>query len=150
MGRPPLTSDAVRRRTMSRVKSKDTSIEIALRKALWHSGIRYRKHYSKLPGVPDIAITKHHIAVFCDGDFWHGKDWESKKSRIKSNSDYWINKIERNMSRDRCNDWLLYCMGWTVIRFWGSEIDKDPVDCVNKVKNAIIQKKIDNYDSYSD
>jgi DNA mismatch endonuclease (patch repair protein) len=59
---------------MSRVKNKDTSIEITLRKALWHSGIRYRKNYTKLPGKPDIAITKYRIAVFCDGEFWHGKD----------------------------------------------------------------------------
>ena len=77
-----------RRKCMSRIKSKNTSIEILLRKALWREGIRYRKNLKSLPGKPDIAITKYKIAVFCDGELWHGKDWEEKKNTIKSNRDF--------------------------------------------------------------
>ena len=90
-----------RRKNMQAIRSKDTSIEVALRTALWHRGIRYRKNYNQLPGKPDIAITKHKIAVFCDSDYWHGYDWENRHQKIKSNRDYWIPKIERNMARDK-------------------------------------------------
>jgi DNA mismatch endonuclease (patch repair protein) len=150
MGKSPPTDDIKRRHTMSRIKSKNTSIELTLRKALWRSGVRYRKNYAKLPGVPDIAITKYQIAVFCDGDFWHGKDWEKKKTKIKSNRDYWIEKIERNMSRDRQNEWAVYCMGWMVIRFWGSEIQKQLSSCVNEIMCAIIQRKVESIDHLDD
>ena len=92
------TDDVIRSRTMSRIKSKDTSIEVALRKALWNAGIRYRKNYRKLPGTPDIAITKHKVAVFCDGEFWHGKDWESKKDKIHSNRDFWIKRLSATLT----------------------------------------------------
>ncbi len=90
-----------RRKNMQAIRSKDTSIEVALRRALWQEGIRYRKNYKELPGKPDIAITKHKIAVFCDSEFWHGYDWENNKYRIKSNHDYWLPKIERNIQRDQ-------------------------------------------------
>ena len=111
MGKSPPTDDANRRYIMSRIRNKDTSIEVSLRKALWGAGIRYRKNYREIPGAPDIAITKYQIAIFCDGEFWHGKDWETKKARIKSNRDYWIEKIERNINRDSETDRTLYGMG---------------------------------------
>ena len=79
-----------RRKNMQAIRSTDTSIEIALRTALWHRGVRYRKNYKQLPGKPDIAITKYRIVVFCDSDYWHGYDWENRHQRIKSNRDYWI------------------------------------------------------------
>jgi len=145
MGKSPPTDDIKRQRTMSRIKNKNTSIEIMLRKALWHSGIRYRINYRKLPGAPDIAITKHKIAIFCDGEFWHGKDWEQKKSKLKNNREYWVNKIESNIKRDLKNDHILYCLGWTVIHFWGTDISKDITGCVNEVSNAIIQRIMDCY-----
>lgn len=87
---------------MSRIKGKDTSIEVTLRKALWNKGYRYRKNVKNLPGRPDIAITKYKIAIFCDSEFFHGKDWEVLKPRLENgkNADYWIPKIERNMERD--------------------------------------------------
>ena len=100
MGKSPPTDDLIHRKIMGRIKNKNTSIEVELQKALWKSGIRYRKNYTKLPGAPDIAITKYRIAVFCDGEFWHGKDWVTKKPRIQSNKEYWVTKIERNMLRD--------------------------------------------------
>ena len=122
---------------MQAIKSKDTSIELRLRKALWHEGIRYRKNYKKLPGKPDIAITKYHIAVFCDSDFWHGYDWENRKQRIKSNQEYWIPKIERNMERDKNVTQQLNKDGWVVLRFWEWQIKKHLDECVEAVKSAV-------------
>jgi len=144
------TCDEKRRRTMSRIKSRDTSIEVSLRKALWRAGIRYRKNYSKLPGTPDIAITKHRIAVFCDGEFWHGKDWEKKKSSIKSNREYWIKKIERNICRDNETRVRLQNCEWTVVRFWGSEICTDVEGCVEDIKEIIFQSEIEAFCAKAD
>ena len=144
------TDDAKRRHTMSRIKSKDTSIEVSLRKALWHAGIRYRKNYDKLPGTPDIAITKHRIAIFCDGEFWHGKDWEKKKSKIKSNREYWIKKIERNICRDNETRARLQNREWTVVRFWGSEIRDDLEGCVEEIKDIIFQCRLENFCTNAD
>lgn len=132
-----------RRKIMQRVKSKDTGIELSLRKALWHKGIRYRKNYRKLPGTPDIAITKYKIAVFCDSEFWHGKDWESKKPRLLSgnNGEFWVSKIERNRERDEKTTKTLESMGWIVIRFWGRDIQKKTEDCIKVVDEAILARK---------
>ena len=128
---------ALRHYTMSQIKSKNTSIEEALRKALWREGIRYRKNLKTLPGKPDIAITKYKIAIFCDGEFWHGKDWETKKGAIKSNREYWIPKIERTIARDAENDSKLANLGWVVYRFWGNEINTKLLDCVDEIKEVI-------------
>ena len=87
------------RKRMSKVKLKGGKAEILLAKALWHQGYRYRKNDKRLPGSSDIAILKYHIAVFVDGEFWHGKDWEARKMRLKRNREYWIEKIEENMAR---------------------------------------------------
>ena len=111
-----------RRKSMQAIRSTDTSIEIALRTALWHRGVRYRKNYKQLPGKPDIAITKYRIVVFCDSDYWHGYDWENRHQRIKSNRDYWIPKIERNMARDKEITAQLQAMGWIVLRFWNGRL----------------------------
>lgn len=113
-----------RRKNMQAIRSKDTSIEIKLRKALWEKGIRYRKNYKAVIGKPDIAITKCKIAVFCDSDYWHGYDWENRNQRIKSNREYWIPKIERNMERDRQVTKALEDDGWLVLRFWEWQIKK--------------------------
>ena len=130
-----------RRKCMSRIKSKDTSIEVLLRKALWREGIRYRKNLKTLPGKPDIAITKHKIAVFCDGELWHGKDWEAKKDTIKTNRDFWIPKIEKNFTKDNVNEKKLEKMGWIIIRFWGMDIKKNLAACVNEIKETIYEKE---------
>ena len=126
---------------MRAIKSRDTSIELLLRKALWHKGVRYRKNYKSLPGKPDIAITKHKIAVFCDSDFWHGYDWENRNQRIKSNRDYWIPKIERNMARDKEVNEALAREGWTVLRFWEQKIRKDLDSCVEEVLTAVRRRE---------
>ena len=120
-----------RRKNMQAIKSSDTTIELLLRKALWAKGIRYRKNYKGLIGKPDIAITKYKIAVFCDSDYWHGYDWENRNKRIKSNRDYWIPKIERNMKRDKEVSAALEEQGWTVLRFWEWQIRRETDQCVN-------------------
>ena len=128
-----------RHKNMSAIHSKDTSIEVVLRKALWHHGYRYRKNYKALPGTPDIAITKHHIAIFCDSEFFHGKDWDRLRLRLENgnNSTYWIKKIIRNMERDKENDQALFCLEWTVLRFWGKDILKHTDECVRAVDEAV-------------
>lgn len=129
-----------RHRNMVSIKSKDSKIELLLRKKLWEAGIRYRKNYSKLPGKPDIAITKYKIAVFCDSEFFHGKDWDStlKPQLLRgSNADFWIHKISSNMKRDAEVNDELKRLGWVVVRFWGKDIIKDPDRCVEAVKSSI-------------
>ena len=130
---------AQRRKNMQHIKAKDTSIEVRLRKALWNKGYRYRKNYDKLPGKPDIALTKYKVAIFCDSEFFHGKDWEVLKPRLEksNNSQYWINKISRNRERDdEINKRLLF-EGWTVIRFWGKDILSNVDECVKVVEEAV-------------
>lgn len=128
---------------MRSIRGKDTSIEIILRKALWHQGIRYRKNFRKLPGSPDIVITKHKIAIFCDSEFWHGKDWTLLEERLKNGSrgDFWIDKIKRNMERDEENDKQLNFLGWKVIRFWGEKIKKDTDECIKVINETIFEQK---------
>ena len=130
-----------RRKNMRAIRSKATTIELALRKALWQRGIRYRKNYKGLMGKPDIVITKYRIAVFCDSDFWHGYDWENRKVRIKSNQDYWIPKIERNMKRDREVTEVLVEQGWIILRFWEHTIRKELEECVNDIQEAVDVRK---------
>ena len=134
-----------RRKCMQNIKGKDTSIEIKLRKALWHKGYRYRKNYKKLPGTPDIAITKYKIAIFCDSEFFHGKDWQIVKPKLMqgNNPDYWISKIERNKERDSEINKKLTYLDWTVIRFWGEDIKKDIEGCVEVVREVIINILVD-------
>ena len=135
---------AQRRKNMQHIRAKDTSIEVRLRKALWNKGYRYRKNYDKLPGKPDIALTKYKVAIFCDSEFFHGKDWEVLKPRLEksNNSQYWINKISRNRERDdEINKRLLF-EGWTVIRFWGKDILSNVDECVKVVEETIWDSKM--------
>lgn len=122
---------------MAHVSLKGGKSEKTLSAALWHAGIRYRKNYKALPGSPDIAITKYKIAVFIDGEFWHGYDWENRRGKLKSNREYWIEKIEENIARDRRNDKLLIDMDWTPIHFWEKQIKTDLAGCVNRVVDQI-------------
>ena len=126
-------------KNMSKIRSKDTTIELRLRKALWHSGYRYRKNYKALPGSPDIVLTKYKIAVFCDSEFFHGKDWEILNPRLEkgSNPDYWVKKIERNRSRDCENDKKLLFLGYTVIHFWGKDILRHTDECLRVIEETI-------------
>lgn len=133
-----------RSKNMKSIKGKDTKIEVRLRKALWNKGYRYRKNYKKLPGSPDIVLTKYKIAIFCDGEFFHGKDWDVLRTRLEkgSNSEFWINKIRRNIERDdEINKKLIY-EGWSVIRFWDDEIKKNIEECVKAVEEIIYENRV--------
>jgi len=121
---------------MKQVKSEDTGIELMLRKELWVRGLRYRKNVKEIYGKPDIVFVKKKIAVFVDGEFWHGYDWENKKKEHKSNQEFWYKKIEQNMERDKTVNEKLTKDGWTVLRFWGNEIKKDVVTCADKIEAA--------------
>ena len=126
-----------RHKNMQAVKSKDSKIECLLRQELWKRGLRYRKNVNSVFGHPDIAFIGKKIAVFCDSEFWHGYDWEKRKNDIKSNKEFWISKIERNMARDEeVNDYLT-SHGWTVLRFWGKQIQKDAAGCADLIEEEV-------------
>lgn len=124
---------AQRHKAMSSIKSVDTQPEIILRKALWHRGIRYRKNYKVLIGKPDIVITKYRIAIFCDGDFWHGHNAKIILDRIGTNRKYWIKKVKTNIKRDKEVTDCLSEDGWLVLRFWESDIKNDLIGCLSKI-----------------
>ena len=126
-----------RRRNMQAIKSKDSKIEFILRRALYHKGYRYRKNSSQVYGHPDILFIKEKIAIFCDSEFWHGYDWENRKNDFKSNQDFWISKIARNMERDREVNQYLEHEGYIVIRFWGSQIKSDLESVIDRIEYAI-------------
>ncbi len=135
-----------RKKNMQHIRCKDSKIELLLRRALWGKGYRYRKNYDKLPGKPDIVFTKYKIAIFCDGEFFHGKDWEVLKPRLEksNNSEFWINKISKNRERDEEINKKLLCLGWTVVRFWGNDIKKRTDECVRVIEEAIWDVKMEN------
>lgn len=129
---------------MQHIHSKDTVIEVQLRKALWSNGYRYRKNCKGLPGKPDIVLSKYKIAIFCDGEFFHGKDWEVLKPQLEKgdNGEFWISKISKNREHDdEVNKKLLF-MGWTVIRFWGNDIKKNTDECVKVIEETIFEIKM--------
>lgn len=123
-------------------KKTDTRCELLLRRALWTAGFRYRKNVASLPGRPDIVFPGAKVAVFSDGDFWHGKDWEARRQKLKegANSDYWVAQIQRNIDRDRANTERLREMGWTVLRVWESEIQQDLPAIVRRVAHLLLER----------
>ena len=122
---------------MKALSHKKSKVESILAKALWHKGYRYRLNYKDLPGTPDIALTKYKIAIFVDGEFWHGKDFEKTKEKLKNNKDYWIEKIEENIQRDKRNDNLLRQMEWIPLHFWGREVIQYPELCIEEILETI-------------
>lgn len=142
-----------RRENMRKIRGKDTKSEIILRKALWHRGYRYRKNWVKLPGKPDIVLTKQRICIFVDSEYFHGKGfegsyqskkYESLKEQIEhsNNSSYWMKKIIGNMDRDRKVDAELRGSGWVVLHFWSREVLKDPEACIKAIEETIFQEKL--------
>ncbi|NMC99301.1 MAG: very short patch repair endonuclease [Bacteroidales bacterium] len=132
---------------MSSIKSENTNPERILGKVLWQKGIRYRKHY-KIPGKPDYAILKHKIAIFCDGDFWHGNNWKirnlgSLEKELENYTEFWKNKILKNIARDKKVNKTLKSMGWKIFRFWESDIKKNSNKCVDKIVK-FLSKRIQN------
>ena len=139
---------AITHKIMSAIPSKATRPEIALRKALWHNNLRYRVNYKELPGKPDIVFTKQKVVVFCDGDYWHGHNWavrglSSFEEEISGYSDYWKQKILRNIERDEENNRALRALGWSVVRIWESDILNDVDGCVKTVQEALFEAMIE-------
>ena len=131
-----LTSEQ-RHKNMQAVKSKDSQIEILLRQELWRRGLRYRKNSKLVYGHPDIVFIGKKIAVFCDSEFWHGYDWNKRKNDIKSNTDFWHKKIERNIRRDKEVNEYLRERGWVVLRFWGKQIINETEKCADIVAREV-------------
>lgn len=130
-------------RRMSRVRLKRGRGETALAKLLWHKGYRYRLNDRRLPGSPDIALIRQRVAVFVDGEFWHGKDWDRRRQRLKRNRDYWIEKIEENMARDMRVDRQLLALEWTPIHFWSKDAERQPERCVECIEELILERLIE-------
>lgn len=128
-GTPASTS-----KRMAHVKLKRGKAEMLLGKALWHANFRYNRNDKGLPGSPDIAILKYHIAVFVDGEFWHGQNWTFRKTRLKHNRTYWIQKIEENMARDKQNDKKLHVLGWQPVHFWEKDVLHNLDYCIEVIK----------------
>lgn len=132
-----------RSKIMGKIRGKNTKPELAFRKALWSAGYRYRIDYKKLIGKPDIALNKYKTVIFIDGEFWHGHNWEKRKQKIKTNREFWIPKIERNIQRDQEVNLALNEMGYTVFRFWESEVKKNLDACMQKVLESLKRYSID-------
>ncbi len=131
-----------RRRCMQANRSRDTKPEQMLARELWRRGYRYRRNVRGVPGSPDICFKSKKVAVFVDGDFWHGNNWEVQKQRIKSNRDFWYSKIERNQARDRRVNQRLTSMGWKVLRFWETDIKKHLSRCADQVEDVLREEQL--------
>lgn len=132
-----LETTPLRRYIMSRIRGKGSKEEILLAKELWHRGHRYRKNNRQIKGTPDISFKKYRLAVFVDGEFWHGYDWENRKQKLKNNADFWIRKIERNIERDKEVDDYLRQNGWIVLRFWSAQIKKSLDDVIAEIESYL-------------
>lgn len=130
-----------RRKNMQAIRSKDTKIEVTLAKTLFALGYRYRKHDKTVFGKPDLIFKGLRIAIFVDSEYFHGKDWDINKHRIKTNQEFWWKKIESNIRRDFEVNRQLKKDGWKVLRFWGSDIHKNLGNCIKKIERVIDQRK---------
>lgn len=122
-----------RSKIMSKIKGKNTKPELVFRKALYSTGYRFRIDYKKLIGKPDIVLKKYKTVVFIDGEYWHGHNWAERKPKVKTNREFWIAKIERNIQRDKEVNQALGDLGYTVFRFWETEIKRHLETCLNEV-----------------
>lgn len=130
-----------RSRNMKAIRSKNTKMELLLAKTMWANGMRYRKNDKSVFGTPDLTLKKYKIAIFIDSEYFHGKDWETEKYRIKTNRDFWWNKIESNQKRDRIVNTFLVEKGWKVLRFWSQDVRKNVNLCIDQINAVINQKK---------
>jgi len=128
-----------RSQNMSKIKNKDTIIEITLRKALWQKGLRYRKNCKDIIGKPDICFKNKKIAIFCDSAFWHGKKFLNGE-KFKTNTEFWEKKILRNIERDKEVNYTLKKEGWIVLRFWDNDIMKNLNECVEQIVEVYIKQ----------
>lgn len=130
-----------RRKNMQAIKSVGSKAEVILAKALFAKGYRYRKNNNSVFGKPDLTFKKIKLAIFIDGEFWHGKDWEIRKENLKTNQEYWIPKIERNMQRDNEVNSKLSEQGWRILRFWSKEVEKNLDACISQIEYEINKLK---------
>lgn len=138
---------AITSKIMAAVRAQNTEPELRLRKVLLACGLRFRVHEKSLPGRPDFAFAREHVAVFVDGDFWHGRQWRlrglpslSRQFMGSPNRAYWIRKITRNVERDAKATRALRRLGWSVVRIWESDLDKDPGRCARRVQRALQER----------
>jgi DNA mismatch endonuclease (patch repair protein) len=129
-----------RSKIMSKIRGTNTKDEVRLAKALWHLGYRYRKNNRKVFGTPDLTFTKLKIAIFVDGEFFHGKDWETRK-KPKTNTEFWIKKIERNIQRGIEVNAYLESQNWKILRFWSTDIKKNLDLCLVEIQKAIAERQ---------
>lgn len=128
-----------RKKNMQAIKAAGSKIEKILGSELFKRGYRYRKNYTKVFGKPDFVLVKQKVAIFCDSEFWHGKNWKLAKREFKSNKKFWYNKIESNINRDKIVNKNLKNDGWIVIRLWGKDILKNCEKCINKIEKKILK-----------
>lgn len=126
-----------RRKNMQAIRSKETKDEVLLAKTLWRRGHRYQKNHKTIFGKPDLTFKSKKLAVFVDSEFFHGKNWDIEKSRIKTNRDFWWKKIEGNIKRDELVNEELIRQGWKVLRFWSKEIRKNLASCIDKIEEYL-------------
>lgn len=129
-----------RKKNMQAIRAKGSKIELMFAKELWSRGFRYRKNNKSIFGKPDFSFKSFKVAIFCDSEFWHGKNWQEEKKRINTNPLYWTKKIQRNINRDKEVNAYLENEGWVVLRFWESEIITDVKSCVGKVEKIIAKR----------
>lgn len=130
-----------RTKNMKAIRSKNTKMELLLSKTLWSKGIRYRKNDKSVFGKPDLSIKKYKIAIFVDSEYFHGKDWETEKYRIKTNREFWWKKIEGNQIRDQTVNAFLISKNWHVLRFWSREIEINLNHCIENIISVIEANK---------
>ncbi len=123
-------------------RAEDTGPERRLRQKLWRLGLRYRKNVRSLPGKPDVVFSRARVTVFCDGDFWHGRDWGVLKKKLlrRANAGYWTAKIATNMDRDSRHTHELQKLGWEVIRVWETDINSDPACVAEKIQRVVAER----------
>jgi DNA mismatch endonuclease, patch repair protein len=126
--------------TMSRIRGKNTGIEMTLRKALYAHGVKARHNSKYIFGHPDLSWKGYKVVVFCDSEFWHGYHFAEQEKKIHSHQEYWIPKIEHNIARDVQVNEELTKEGYTILRFWGQDIEKDTEKCVEKILAALKEK----------
>lgn len=129
---------------MSKIRSKNTGLEKKLEEILKMTGAHYEKQYN-LVGKPDFVFPEYKIAIFADSHFWHGYNWEELKKTLKTNKEFWIKKIERNMERDKEVNDKLESIGWKVVRLWEHEITKNPIDCYQKISNNLDKRRLETF-----
>lgn len=129
---------------MRAIKAAGSKIEKSFGRALWNRGLRYRKNYARLVGKPDFVFLSEKVVIFCDSEFWHGFNWEKRKHDFRSNQEFWLPKIERNIERDKEVNLALRRDGWLVIRYWGNEINKDLERCALEVEAAVMKRRSHN------